>query len=85
MKNSIIQTQCTIKDATLNDAMIGNHVHYNGSFTHVSIGDYSSLLRLGSSKAIMRKEMKVPKVGVMSIAVTAVIRGMCNVLAIVIC
>lgn len=43
VKNSIIQTQCTIKDATLNDAMIGNHVHYNGSFTHVSIGDYSVL------------------------------------------
>ncbi|MDG1822994.1 MAG: sugar phosphate nucleotidyltransferase [Flavobacteriaceae bacterium] len=43
VKNSIIQTHCAIKDATLNNAMIGNHVHFNGSFTHVSIGDHSVL------------------------------------------
>ena len=43
VKNSLIQNQTTIKNATLDEAMIGNHVKYNGEFTKISIGDYSVL------------------------------------------
>lgn len=41
--NSLIQTNTTIKNAHLEDAMIGNHVSYDGDFKKVSIGDYSVL------------------------------------------
>lgn len=41
VKNSLIQNQTTIKNATLDEAMIGNHVKYNGDFTKISIGDYT--------------------------------------------
>ena len=41
VKNSLIQTETTIKNATLDEAMIGNHVKYNGEFTKISIGDYT--------------------------------------------
>lgn len=43
VKNSLIQTQTTIKNATLDEAMIGNHVKYNGKFTKISIGDYTQM------------------------------------------
>jgi glucose-1-phosphate thymidylyltransferase len=43
VKNSLIQTHTTIKNANLDEAMIGNHVKYDGKFTRVSIGDYSVL------------------------------------------
>ncbi|WP_339916148.1 sugar phosphate nucleotidyltransferase [Yeosuana marina] len=43
IKNSLIQTNTTIKNADLEDAMIGNHVNYDGNFKTVSIGDYSVL------------------------------------------
>jgi glucose-1-phosphate thymidylyltransferase len=43
VKNTIIQTQSVIKNATLDNAMIGNFVHFDGKFTNVSIGDYSQL------------------------------------------
>lgn len=43
VKNSIIQTQTVIKNAILDNAMIGNHVTFDGNFTKVSIGDYSEL------------------------------------------
>ena len=43
VKNSIIQTQALIKNATLDNAMIGNHAVFNGEFTNISIGDYSML------------------------------------------
>lgn len=43
VKNSIIQTQCDIKNASIEQSMIGNYVKYNGSFTTVSLGDYSEL------------------------------------------
>ena len=43
VKNSIIQTHTHIKNATLDNAMIGNHTKFNGKFTNVSIGDYSEL------------------------------------------
>ncbi|MFK7834378.1 MAG: sugar phosphate nucleotidyltransferase [Winogradskyella sp.] len=41
VKNSLIQNQSTIKNANLDEAMIGNHVTYNGEFTKISIGDYT--------------------------------------------
>ncbi len=43
VKNSLIQTHTTIKNANLDNAMIGNHVKYDGNFTSISIGDYSVL------------------------------------------
>ncbi len=43
VKNSIIQTHTVIKNATLDNAMIGNHATFDGNFTNVSIGDYSAL------------------------------------------
>lgn len=41
IKESLIQTNSIIKNATLDQAMIGNHVKYNGEFTKISIGDYT--------------------------------------------
>ena len=43
IKNSLIQTHAHIKNANLDNAMIGNHVNYDGNFTSISIGDYSVL------------------------------------------
>ncbi|WP_041567016.1 sugar phosphate nucleotidyltransferase [Nonlabens dokdonensis] len=39
--NSLIQKDSVIKNATLEEAMIGNHVKYDGKFTRISIGDYT--------------------------------------------
>jgi glucose-1-phosphate thymidylyltransferase len=41
--NSLIQEHTEIKNATLDKAMIGNFVKYNGEYTSVSLGDYSAL------------------------------------------
>jgi glucose-1-phosphate thymidylyltransferase len=43
IKNSLIQTHAHIKHANLDNAMIGNHVNFDGNFTSISIGDYSVL------------------------------------------
>ena len=43
ISNSLIQTNVTILNATLENAMIGNHATFNGNFTSLSIGDYSEL------------------------------------------
>lgn len=43
LTNSLIQTQTTIKNATLANAMIGNHASFDGKFDSISIGDYSVL------------------------------------------
>ena len=43
VKNSLIQSHTSIKNATLDGAMIGNYVTYNGNFNEISIGDYSVL------------------------------------------
>jgi glucose-1-phosphate thymidylyltransferase len=32
-----------ISNANLDNAMIGNHVYFDGDFTSISIGDYSVL------------------------------------------
>ena len=43
IKNSLVQTHSHIKNAKLDNAMIGNYVNYDGNFTSISIGDYSVL------------------------------------------
>jgi glucose-1-phosphate thymidylyltransferase len=43
VKNSLIQNHTKIKNANLDNAMIGNHVSYDGNFKAISIGDYSIL------------------------------------------
>ena len=43
VKNSIIQNHSKIKNAHLDNAMIGNYATFDGKFTNVSIGDYSEL------------------------------------------
>ncbi len=43
IKNSLIQTFADIKNANLDNAMIGNHAKFDGEFTQISIGDYSVL------------------------------------------
>ncbi|WP_405247629.1 sugar phosphate nucleotidyltransferase [Cellulophaga sp. Asnod2-G02] len=43
VKNSLIQTNTRISNANLDNAMIGNHVVFNGDFESISIGDYSVL------------------------------------------
>ncbi|MBQ0735288.1 sugar phosphate nucleotidyltransferase [Aquimarina celericrescens] len=43
IKNSLVQTKTVIKNANLDNAMIGNNAVYDGNFKTVSIGDYSIL------------------------------------------
>ncbi|MDA8871379.1 sugar phosphate nucleotidyltransferase [Flavobacteriaceae bacterium] len=43
IKNSLIQENSLIQNFKSEKAMIGNHVHYDGNATFVSIGDYSEL------------------------------------------
>ncbi len=43
IQNSLIQTHAHIKNVQLNNAMIGNHVNFDGDFTSISLGDYSVL------------------------------------------
>lgn len=43
IKNSLVQTHAHIKNASLDNAMIGNHASFDGKFTSISIGDYSVL------------------------------------------
>jgi len=43
LSNSLVQNLTVIKNAKLDNAMIGNHVVFDGHFTQISIGDYSVL------------------------------------------
>lgn len=43
IKNSLVQTHAHIKNANLDNAMIGNHASFDGKFISISIGDYSVL------------------------------------------
>ena len=43
IKNSLVQTHAHIKNAILDNAMIGNHASFDGKFKSISIGDYSVL------------------------------------------
>lgn len=43
IENSLIQTFAEIKNAELDNAMIGNFARFDGNFREISIGDYSVL------------------------------------------
>ncbi len=43
VRNSIVQTHSQVRNANLDNAMIGNYATIDGKFTNVSIGDYSEL------------------------------------------
>ncbi len=43
IKNSLIQKFADVKNAKLDNAMIGNFAKFDGNFTQISIGDYSVL------------------------------------------
>ncbi|RAV29435.1 sugar nucleotidyltransferase [Sinomicrobium soli] len=43
IRNSLVQTSATLRNVKLDNAMIGNHARFDGTFTSVSIGDYSVL------------------------------------------
>lgn len=43
VKNSVIQSESRIRNATLSDSMIGNKAEYEGLPSDVSLGDYSIL------------------------------------------
>ena len=43
IRNSLIQTFAEVKNAKLDNAMIGNFARFDGDFTQISIGDYSVL------------------------------------------
>lgn len=40
LQNCIVQENATVKNIRLQNSMIGNHAHVDGSFTTLSIGDY---------------------------------------------
>jgi glucose-1-phosphate thymidylyltransferase len=43
LEDCLIQNNSTLVNAQLKGAMIGNQVYYNGEFTTVNLGDYSTL------------------------------------------
>lgn len=43
ISHSIVQADSHIVNASLREAMIGNHVVFDGNFTKISLGDYSKL------------------------------------------
>lgn len=43
ISNSLVQKHSVIQNAQFKEAMIGNHVRFNGNFNFVSIGDFSEL------------------------------------------
>ena len=43
LEDCLIQNQSTLLNAKLKGAMIGNQVHFDGNFTRINIGDYSTL------------------------------------------
>ncbi|MGX7667809.1 sugar phosphate nucleotidyltransferase [Flavobacterium pedocola] len=43
IQNSLVQTHAHIRNAVLDNAMIGNHATFDGKFKSISIGDYSVL------------------------------------------
>ncbi len=42
IKNSVIQGNTSVKNAVFANSMVGNHVDYEGSFSDISIGDYTT-------------------------------------------
>lgn len=43
LKNCILQNNVTIKNALLQDSMIGNNTSYEGTIKDISLGDYSTI------------------------------------------
>lgn len=43
LSNTLVQHLSVIRNAKLENSMLGSHVEYDGNFTSVSLGDYSSL------------------------------------------
>jgi glucose-1-phosphate thymidylyltransferase len=43
LSHSLIQKNSHISNATLEDAMIGNQVVFDGQFTKISLGDYTEM------------------------------------------
>lgn len=41
VKNSVIQSDTTVRNAMLENSMVGNHVKYEGRVADISIGDYT--------------------------------------------
>lgn len=44
IQNSIIQEHSMVRNANLQDSMLGNHVHFMGKIAELSVGDYSTLI-----------------------------------------
>ena len=44
LSNTLVQHLSVIRNARLENSMLGSHVEYDGNFTSVSLGDYSSLI-----------------------------------------
>lgn len=42
LKNSIVRDHAQLKDAGIDNSLIGNYVHYHGQLKDLSIGDYST-------------------------------------------
>jgi glucose-1-phosphate thymidylyltransferase len=42
VKNSIIQKNCTVRNAVLDNSMLGNFVNFEGKSEDLSLGDYST-------------------------------------------
>ena len=42
VKNSIVREHCTLRDAGIDNSLIGNHVHYKQQLRDLSMGDYST-------------------------------------------
>jgi len=43
LTHCLVQNETTIHNARLDRAMLGNHVYFDGSFSEISLGDYSTL------------------------------------------
>lgn len=43
LSNSLVQNHSVVRNASLDNAMIGSHAIFDGKFTSISIGDYSVL------------------------------------------
>ncbi len=43
INNSLVQTNTELKNACLQEAMIGNYVKYDGNYKKVSLGDYTKM------------------------------------------
>ncbi|MBX2902440.1 MAG: hypothetical protein KF872_02700 [Chitinophagales bacterium] len=43
VKNSIVQSQSSLKNYLLHNSMVGNHVNLQGTFADFSIGDYTAI------------------------------------------